>query len=184
MQDSFLWRRIALVVQADEVVRPAKPQYKPLDPPIKRSNNFLIMPGLDGVVQMRAPCTTCPTPCRTLDFKNWRQCSNTYCQPTILSTFESTEMAIQKQNQYFQETLYTSTCKTKNLWNLLWYCGCGIRSHLQAAKHENFGKEDSKKYKVTFKTVERYLTTVNLRQKSFIIKEQLIIYSNKTCSQQ
>ena len=35
VQDSFLWRRYAIVVQADEVVRPEKSRWKPLDPPIK-----------------------------------------------------------------------------------------------------------------------------------------------------
>ena len=80
-------------------------------PPIKKANSFLIIPGVDGVIQSRVPCTTCPTPCRNFDFQNWKDCKNTYCQPTVLSTFESTEMAIQKQNQYFEETLYTPACK-------------------------------------------------------------------------
>ena len=59
----------------------------------------------------------------------------------MVSKFESTEAAIQKQNKYYEETQH-------------------IRAHLVAAKHENFAKEDSQKYKVTFKTVERYLTIV------------------------
>ena len=62
-----------VVVQADEVVRPSKSRWKPLDPPIKKSNGFLILPGKEEIVQMRVPCATCPSPCRSLDFQNWQQ---------------------------------------------------------------------------------------------------------------
>ena len=69
------------------------------------------------------------------------RCKNAYCRPVSLSTFESLESRNQQQSQYYEETLY-------------------IREHLEAAKHEFFAGEDSKKRKVTFKTVERYLTSI------------------------
>ena len=66
-------------------------------------------------------------------------CNNSYCKPVALSNFESLES--QKQSQYYEETLY-------------------IRAHLEAAKHECFANKESKTRKVTFATVERYLTFI------------------------
>ena len=89
-------------------------------------------------------------------------CKNSYCKPVAVSEFESLEATIEKQNEYYKDTLY-------------------IRAHLEAAQHEYFAKEDSKKRKVSFKTVERYLTSV-AEQCCFRMYECLPNISNRSNS--
>ena len=72
MEKHYLYRRFAIVVQAEEVTRPSQTQWKTLDPPIKESSSFLFLPGNKGVLQRRLPCITCPWPCRSFDLQNYK----------------------------------------------------------------------------------------------------------------
>lgn len=134
-QVSFLHERIAFVIQADEVQRPANPEWATLSPKISESHGFLILPGEKGILQFRTPCLQCPT-CRTFDFSKYKDCTNGYRGPARHSEFISVKEKIEKRLEHDNSTRE-------------------IKRHLIAARWENFAKKDPEKYKVSAATVQR-----------------------------
>ena len=88
MQDSLLWKRIAINVPASEVIRPPQAEWESLEAGNKWAHGFVVLPGSEGVTQMQTPCITCPN-CRSLNFKEIHKCTNKYRGKTAFSKFQS-----------------------------------------------------------------------------------------------
>ena len=188
--DSSLWDGLTLIpflnspshLQKREETN-SEVRVLPLDPPIKQSNGFLILPGTDNFVQMWVPCSTCPSPCRSLDFKKWKESKRVPSIVKVVTCFSLKVGLFDARILTASQLLFLNLnhCRPQSKSRMNYKDTLYIRAHLEAAQHEYFAKEDSKKRKVTFKTVERYLTSV-AEQCCFRMYECLPNISNRSNS--